>query len=309
MNYLFLLLGFITLLLSGNYLVKSSVSLARNLNVSTLVIGIVIVSFGTSAPELVISVKSAVEGHPDIAIGNVLGSNIANIALVLAITALIIRIPIKRNSLVIDWPVMMIASGLFILFSWDLKIVFYESLFFLVFLLVYIFLSFYNARRDAKKFEIERLNPEFNVFFSVLIFIISCIGLVYGANWLIKAVTNIAKDFGVSERIISLTVVAFGTSLPELATSVVAAVKKELDISVGNIIGSNIFNILAVIGVSGVITDLEVDKFTLFFDVWWMLAIAFGLFLLCLPLRKSFLNWWKGLFLLSAYFYYIYLLF
>lgn len=309
MDYIFLLTGFLLLMLGGDFLVKGSVSLSGHFNVSKLVIGIVIVSFGTSAPEFVVSLDAALKGHPDIAIGNVIGSNIANIALVLGLTAIIIPIKIKKKAVYFDWAVMMFISLLFYVFCLDLKLEYYEGLIFVLLLAAFIFKSIYFSRKENKKNNELSVKPKYKLISSFVMVVIALVGLVIGADFLINGATGIATKMGVDERIISITVIALGTSLPELATSIAAAIRKELDIFIGNIIGSNIFNILAVLGFSSLVKTINVNPMVLKFDMFWMISVPLLLFLFLLPLKKAIISRWKGVIFISLYVAYIYLVF
>ena len=309
MDYIFLFLGFTLLMLSGDFLVRGSVSLAGHFKVSKLVIGVVVVSFGTSAPELVVSLDAAISGHPDIAIGNVVGSNIANIALVLGLTAVILPIKVRKRAIHFDWAVMMFISVLFYIFCLNNSLQFYEGLIFLVILFSYIFISIYNSRKANIKSLEESISPEHNLFVSFLFVASAAVGLIYGAEFLVKGASHIAERMGVDERIISVSVIALGTSLPELATSIAAAIRKELDIFIGNIIGSNIFNILAILGFTSVIKSIDINPMVLKFDIFWMLGISLLLFLFILPLKKGMVTRWKGLIFVSIYLSYIYFAF
>lgn len=309
MDYIFLFLGFTLLMLSGDFLVRGSVSLAGHFKVSKLVIGVVVVSFGTSAPELVVSLNAALSGHPDIAIGNVIGSNIANIALVLGLTAIILPIKVKKNAIHFDWAVMMFISLLFYVFCLNNSLQFYEGLIFIALLFSYIFISIYKSRKEHLISLEESIPPKHNLFISFTFVLAAAVGLIYGAEFLVKGASSIATTMGIDERIISVTVIALGTSLPELATSISAAVRKELDIFIGNIIGSNIFNILAILGFTSVIKSVGVNPMVLKFDIFWMLGISLLLFLFILPLKKGVVTRWKGLVFVSIYLVYIYLAF
>lgn len=286
MDYILLIVGILTLTFSGNYLVKAAVELSKALKMSTLVIGIVVVSFGTSMPELVVSVGAALNNHPEISVGNVIGSNIANIVLVLGITALIIPIPVKKSTIKIDWNIMLLASLLLIAFLLDSKLVFWEGLVFVILLISYILLSLIISRRRTKKNN-EIKKPEYSLSFSIILIIISSVGLVFGAEWLIQGATGIAVGLGVSDLVISVSLVAFGTSVPELATSIIAALKKETDISIGNIIGSNIFNIFGILGITSVIKSINIINPNLYINLYWMLAAAFLLLLFLIPFGKK----------------------
>ena len=309
MDYIFLLTGFLLLMLSGDFLVKGSVSLAGHFKVSKLVIGVVIVSFGTSAPEFVVSLDAALKGHPDIAIGNVIGSNIANIALVLGLTAIIVPIKIKKKAIYFDWAVMMFISLLFYVFSLNFDLQFYEGLVFVLLLGAFIFKSIYFSRKQNKKNNEESVKPKYKLIVSFIMVALALVGLIFGANFLIKGATSIATKMGIDERIISISVIALGTSLPELATSIAAALRKELDIFIGNIIGSNIFNILAVLGFTSMVKTINVNPMVLKFDIFWMIGISLLLFLFFLPLKKALITRWKGIVFLSLYITYIYLVF
>ncbi|WP_421920788.1 calcium/sodium antiporter [Marinifilum sp.] len=309
MDYIYLLLGFIILLYSGDLLVKGGVALASHFKVSTLVVGVTVVSFGTSAPELFVSLGAALEGSPDISIGNVVGSNISNIALVLGFTAILLPLPVRSNSIKYDWPVMMGASVLFYILALNGKLQTIEGIVCVILLICFMVWTIWNSRRENRKLLEETKPGKYSIPVSVLLIAISSLGLYFGANLLVGSAKTIAFQFGVSERVIGLTIVAFGTSVPELATSAVAAYKKEMDISIGNIIGSNIFNILGVLGVTSIIKNIRVSAEIISFDALFMLAVSVLLFLLILPLKKGKLHRWKGILLLSSYFLYVYLVF
>ncbi len=304
-----LVLGFVLLFFSGNYIVKGSVSLARHLKVSTLVVGVIFVSFGTSAPELVVSLKAAIEAHHDISTGNIIGSNISNIALVLAVSAIVLPITVKSTTIKFDWPIMMIASVLFYLFSLNLVLETWEGIIFVLMLSGFILYSIFNSRRENAALKDKIFNPDYSLFISILVIIISCVGLVGGANFMITGATKIAREMGISERIISISIVALGTSIPELATSVAAAFKKEMDISIGNIIGSNIFNILGILGITSIVENITINPMIIRFDIFIMLGISLLLFIFILPLKGGRLTRLKGLLLFIVYIVYIWLIF
>ncbi len=308
MDYFYLVLGFIVLLISGDLLVKSGVALASHFRISTLVIGVTVVSLGTSAPELVVSVGAAMKDLPDMAIGNVVGSNISNIALVLGLTAVIINIPVNKNSVRFDWPFMMFASLVFYIFILDGKLAFTEGLIFISLLIVFVLWSVRQSRLELSRINHVFSKARYTVSLSVLLLLVSTAGLYLGATWLVESAVSIAYRLGISERVISVTIIAFGTSVPELATSVMAAVKKQLDISIGNIIGSNIFNIFGILGITSLIKSIPVSM-EMRYDIYWMLAISVLLLLLMLPSGRALLSRWKGAVLLTAYLSYIFLVF
>jgi cation:H+ antiporter len=315
MEIFLIILGFILLLISGNWLVKSGVAMAKQFNIPTLIIGVTIISIGTSAPELVVSIQAAIGGFPDIATGNVIGSNIANIALVLGLTAIITLLPVKRETVLRDWPVMVGASLLFLVFSLDKTISRWEGIVLLVGLLGYIYITIRQTKNNSPQnkeahadTDEEDEEPEFTIAASIVILILSVGGLVLGSRFLVIGAGELALKLGVSERIVSITVIAFGTSVPELATSLVAAFKKQPDISVGNLIGSNIFNILAIMGLTATIKPIRVNETILINDMPWMIGIALVLGLLLLPAKNSKLYRWKGVILISIYISYFFVI-
>lgn len=306
MSYFLLIIGLATLIAGGEFLVRGAVGIAQKFKLSSLVIGMTVVSFGTSAPELIVSIKAALAGNAEIAMGNVIGSNIANIALVLGITVLIFPLPVDRNSKIIDWPMLFFASVLFYLFALDSEITRIEGAILFSLLIAFIVFLIWNSRKKSTKLDTleEFIIPTQKQFLRSLLFLsIGLIALYFGAEWLLDGAVTIAKDFGMEERIIGITIIAFGTSVPELVTSGVAAFRKETDISIGNLIGSNIFNIMAVIGITVIIKPIHVSENTLNIDMIWMLAIALG-FLPILLIGKK-INRFKGFLLLSTYVAYI----
>ncbi len=297
-------------------MIESSVLIAKRFNISDMVIGITIVALGTSAPELFVSLKAIFAGSADISISNVIGSNIANIALVLGLVAIIFPIKVKKKGVWIDWAVMMFASLLLYLFSWNnQKLNIWEGITFLILLVVYMLWLIYDTRSNkdvestkevASDGTTKKQKP---LILVVGIFVGSVVGLYLGSGWLVDGARNIAVDFGISERVVGITVIAFGTSVPELATSLIAAFKKNTDISIGNIIGSNIFNIFAILGVTASVKKLDINVAFLDKDYLWMIGIALLLFLFLLPLRKGVVSRWKGVVLVAVYVVYIYFLF
>ena len=268
---------------------------------------LLIVSFGTSAPELLVSLKAALNDHPELAIGNVIGSNIANIALVLGITTMILPIVVKRSTARIDWPIMMGTIILFYIFILDQKIVWYEGVVLTLGLVAFNYYMFWSAKKDK---EIEALDEETeevkksSMLVNILYIAGGAIGLALGASWLLDGAVVIAENFGVSEHVIGVTIVAFGTSVPELITSVVAAFKKHTDISVGNLIGSNIFNILGVVGITAMVKEIPVSMQVITNDIYWVLGISFLVFPLMIIGYK--INRLRGFALFAAYCIYIY---
>ncbi len=245
-----------------------------------------VVAFGTSAPEFLVSLQAAIKGNPEISIGNVIGSNIANIGLILGVTALIYPLVVARNSIRIDWPVMMGATLAFLFAASDGRITRLEGWIGFAFLVVFTAYQIYNSRKQHVPEEEQEEKPA-PIGLAIVYIVGSAVGLAYGADFLIQGASNIAKSMGVSERIIGVTIVAFGTSLPELAASVSAAFKKQTDIAIGNIIGSNIFNILCVICLTSVVKPIPVAWNAFSYDFIWMAVFAFILILLVLPIRTA----------------------
>lgn len=303
MEYLLLIGGLAVLIGGGEVLVRGAVGIASKFKLSPLVIGMTIVSFGTSAPELIVSLKAALSGSPEIAIGNVVGSNIANIALVLGLTAIILPIPVAVATLKRDWPIMMFLSLLFFVFILNGMLDNWEGFIFVGLLLGYII---YQLKSSKKKEEEEDTDiVKQHILVSILFITVGVIGLAFGADWLVQGAVTIAKNFGVSEHIISVTIVAFGTSVPELVTSIVAAVKKQMDISVGNLIGSNIFNILAVLGITAIFKEIPISETVISNDIFWVLGTSF----LMLPLMLNYtISRWKGALLFLSYLLYVFFL-
>lgn len=308
---LLIVLGLAVLIVGGEFLVKGAVGIAEKAHLSKLVIGMTVVSFGTSAPELIVSIQAAMEGAPGIAIGNVVGSNIANLGLVLGITVIIFPIVVGRNTIRKDWPFMMLATLLFIAFSWDLVIQRWEGAILIVLLIGFIFFMIRTSRRATKAAKIdvsltdeiiEEPTPK-NIWLSLMFLAIGLTGLFFGAGWLLDGAIDLAKMAEMDERVIGVTIVAFGTSVPELVTSAVAAFRKETDISIGNLIGSNIFNIMAVIGITSVIFPINVDDQSVNVDMIWMLGIS--LVLLPMMIFGKHFGRFKGVILFAGYITYI----
>ena len=306
MSYLILVAGLIVLLLGGELMVRGAVNIAYRFRVSALVVGMTIVSFGTSAPELLVSLQASIDGYPDIAIGNVIGSNIANLALVLGLTALILPIEVSKDTLYLDWPAMMVATIVTFLFMIDGQLVFYEGCLMFVALLGYTVFLIRRSRIGSKEEvvnEDESKLVKSNLLRDVSYIVIGCAGLALGSDWLVQGAVEISRSFGVSDLVISVTVVAFGTSAPELMTSLVAAIRKQSDISIGNLIGSNLFNLFSILGITSMVKSIPINDMILNRDMWWVLGISFIIFPMMLLGRR--VGRLKGLFLFSAYIIYV----
>jgi cation:H+ antiporter len=285
-SILSVLAGIVLLYLGAEGLVRGSASLAVRLGLTPLVIGLTVVSFGTSMPELVVSVDAALAGNSAIAVGNVVGSNIGNIALILGLSALISPTPVHARVIRIDMPIAMAVSLLFILFLRDHQISRIEGGLLVAGLIAYVVWSLRAARTEKpdvqEEFEEAVPEPTRSVALDVILMVGGLILLVLGARFLVGGAVVIAQFFGMSPALIGLTIVAIGTSLPELATSVVAALKGQGDIAVGNIVGSNIFNILGIAGIASLARPLQQGDISVL-----DLGVMFGLTLVLLPLMRS----------------------
>ncbi|MCL7753771.1 calcium/sodium antiporter [Polaribacter sp. Z022] len=307
MNFLLIIGGLILLILGGNWLLKSAVALSLKLDVPKIVIGMTVVSFATSAPELIVSINAALSGSSDLALGNVIGSNIANLGLVLGITLLLGTMHVQKSFYKTDWPVMMIASILLYFFlSGDNVIARNEGIILFSFLIIFL-IYLLRYQKTAVLDELPEDDEPLPLYKIVLFLVIGGLGLWGGSELLIKGATSMALEYGVSERVIGVTVVSIGTSVPELAASIIAVLKKEKAISLGNLIGSNVFNILAVLGITSIITPVAVkDIGILDNDIYWMLGISFVVLPLVFVPKGYRLNWKDGIVLLAAYIAFIY---
>ncbi|NQY28869.1 MAG: calcium/sodium antiporter [Flavobacteriaceae bacterium] len=310
-SILYLIGGLVLLVLGGDYLVKASVGLSFKLNISKMVIGMTVVSFATSAPELLVSLQAALEGSPAIAINNVVGSNIANIALVLGVTALIGPIAIDKSFYKLNWPVMVGFSLLLYYFLWnDNMLDTVEGGILFVALLVFLVVLIKTSKGDEASDEVDDKLAIVGYGKIFLWLAIVRVTLYFGSVCLVDGAIDLATKIGVSEAVISVTVIAIGTSVPELSASVIAALKGEKAISIGNLIGSNIFNIASVLGLTSMIKNIPVtDPQILSNDIFWMLAITIGLLPLVLLPKKFVVTRFKGVLLLAVYAVFIYLAF
>ncbi len=304
MTQILLLLGGLALLIfGGNALLKSSVSISLKLSIPKIIVGMTVVSFATSLPELVVSLKAALAGNPDLALGNVVGSNAANIGLVLGVTLLFGSMEVTSSFYKIDWPVMMLASLMllgFLYFDGVLSRVEGGVLVFVMIAFLWWLLKMQSgpAVVDELPSDDELLSVPMTLFYLV----VGGVGLWLGSEWLVEAAVSIAEDLGVSDRVIGITVVSIGTSIPELAASIIAVIKKEKAISLGNLIGSNIFNIMSVLGITAIVSPITVkDQGFITNDLFFMTFIAFVLFPLVFAPSKMKLSWKEGLVLLSIY--------
>jgi len=312
MSFLYVFLGLSLLILGGEFLVRSSIALSFKLNISKMVIGMTVVSFATSAPELLVSLQAALDGSPAISINNVIGSNIANIGLVLGITAIIGPIIVSKDFYKLNWPVMLLFSFLLYYFLYNDNVLSQtEGFILLVALAIFLYILIKTAKKeDVSLEEVDDALADISYFKIVVWLIIGSISLYFGSDLLVEGAKKIATNMGVSEGVISITMIAIGTSVPELAASVIAAVRGEKAISLGNLIGSNIFNIASVLGFTSLIKQIPVtEPQILSRDIFWMLGFAAVLLPLVFLKKKLVLSRFKGLFLFMGYLVFIYLVF
>ena len=305
-----MLLGFGLLVIGGEFLVRASVALSFKLNISKMVVGLTVVSFATSLPELLVSLNAALNGSPSIAINNVIGSNIANIGLVLGITALIGTIYVDKSFYKINWPAMMVFSFAFYYFlSNDSKLDAVEGA--VLFLSLLLFIAY--SLKHSEGIETDDSMDAFTMIsnFKIVIWlIIGGVALYFGAKWLVDGAVVIAQKIGVSEAVISVSVIAVGTSIPELAASVIAVLRKEKAISLGNLIGSNIFNIGSVLGMTAMVKPIVVDDPEILSrDIIWMLVFAGLLLPLTLILKRYEIKKLEGFLMVLLYGVFIYSVF
>ena len=301
---LFLLaFGFVLLVKGSDWFVDGASGIAAKLRIPQLVIGLTIVAMGTSAPEAAVSISAALKGSADITIGNIVGSNILNILIILGLASAIVPIAVAKSTIRVDIPFMLAISGVLLALGWDKTITLADGLIMLLLFAGYLGYMLYMAKKGGDEGEeIKDLK-----LWQALLYTVIGLGLiVWGADVAVDAATSLARIFGISERFIGLTVVALGTSLPELFTSVTAARKGNADIAIGNIVGSNIFNILFVVGLSAMIVPVP---FTTNFRIDTLVAIAAGVVLLLCSLGRKKLDRWHGILMLLGYAaYFLYLL-
>ena len=301
MNLLLFISGLAALVLGASLLVRGASKLALSLGISPLVVGLTVVAFGTSAPEVAVSVGAVLDGNPDIAIGNVVGSNIFNVLFILGISALITPLVVNSQLIRQEVPIMIGTSLLLLALGLDGTLSFWDGGVLLALLVVYTVFLVAQSRRESKAASVASVASAANdetplaaaarawddrLLAQIVLIVAGLVALVFGSDWLVTASIAFAKTLGVSDLVIGLTIVAAGTSMPEVATSITAAIKGERDIAVGNVVGSNTFNILGCLGVSGLVSGdlgLAMAPSLLAFDIWVMIAVA----LACLPVFLS----------------------
>ncbi|UII28138.1 calcium/sodium antiporter [Fulvivirga maritima] len=309
--YILFIVGFVFLIKGADLLVEGATSIGRRLNISSIVIGLTIVSFGTSLPELLVNLIASYNDNPDIGVGNVLGSNIANILLILGVAAIINPLPITKNTYFIEVPFSLTATLLvgflanasffgktndFIISQYDGFIL----LFFFVLFMGYVYIVSKQKRTEFNSDEFKQMP----ITKSVIFIVIGIVGLYFGGIWVVDGAVTIARAFHMSEGFIGLTIIALGTSLPELVTSAMAAFKKNTDIAVGNVVGSNIFNLLWILGVSASIKPIPYDVISNA-DIFMIIASSTLLILAVVIGKKPVISRWEGFFFLIAYAWYI----
>jgi|TARA_B110000444_G_scaffold216679_1_gene215290 cation:H+ antiporter len=304
-SFLLLFSGLAVLITGGNLLLKSAVSISLKFKIPKILIGLTVVSLATSAPELIISLKSALIGSPDLAIANVVGSNIANLGLVLGLTILLSPLKISKDIYKVDWPIMIFSSFCFYVMISDSVINRSEGIILVSFLIITIFSLIKHQKNTKEEIDIE-VGKVDSFIKSITILLTGGFFLYLGSEWFISGAIELASFFGVSERIIGITVVSIGTSVPELVTSMVAIYKKEKSISLGNLLGSNIFNVFAVLGITSIVTPLIVsDTNIIDFDIYVMLFFALIIFPLIYMPKRYILGRREGVIILSCYLLYV----
>lgn len=305
LDVIWIAVGLAGLFFGGNWLVKGAARLAQTLGVSPIVIGLTIVAYGTSTPELLVSLQAALGGNADISMGNVVGSNIANVGLIVGLSALIFPMVVQLQFLQREIPIMIGVSILLFVLAQDGVISATDGLVFVIGVVSYTVFSYLVTKRAEP--ELVRQTQEFTVVFAkptnrllndLLLVVVGIAVLLIGSDRLVFGAVNIANALGVPQIVIGITLVAVGTSLPELATSIIAAFKRESEIAIGNVVGSNIFNILAILGITGLIVPINVNPRLLQVDMFVMLGFAVALFIFCVSRKVS---RFEALILLTAY--------
>jgi len=306
MNVLLIFFGFLLLVVGGEFIVRSSVAISLKFNISKLVIGMTVVAFATSLPELIVSINAALNDSPAIAINNVIGSNIANIALVLSIISILSYIEVDKNFYKKDWPIMFVFSIFLVIFCvTNNTLDRYEGLILVVLLLLFIYYSLNNSDAEFSDSDLDDKLVSTSNTKIIIWLLISSITLYFGADFLVNGAVDFAKQMNISEAVISVSIVAIGTSIPELAASLIAIAKREKGISIGNLIGSNIFNIGSVLGITAIIKPIQIANEIIERDLLWMLFFALLLLLMAIIPKKNSISKLKGLLMLFTYFLFI----
>ncbi|MFH1388095.1 MAG: calcium/sodium antiporter [Patescibacteria group bacterium] len=309
-TYILFIIGFFLLIKGADFLVDGSASIAKKLKISSIVIGLTIVAFGTSAPEFIVNIFASVQGNTEIAIGNILGSNIANILLILGISAIIYPITAKKNTVLKEIPLSLLAAVVLGIMANDMiidgagfsGITRIDGLILLSFFIIFLCYTFWitKSEKDIIKEEIK----VFSYSKAILFIILGLAGLVVGGKWIVDGAVQIAEFFNISQSLIGLTIVTIGTSLPELVTSVMAVYKKQSDIAIGNVVGSNIFNIFWILGASAIIRPLPFNT-SFNGDIAMTIFASIVLFLVMFIGKKRVIERWQGVFMVTTYIGYI----
>jgi cation:H+ antiporter len=310
LTYILFVVGFVLLISGANLLVEGAASIAKKLSISSIVIGLTVVSFGTSAPEFIVSIFASIQGNTAIAIGNILGSNIVNILLILGVSAIIFPLATKENTVWKEIPLSLLAAillGVMVndtlidggTFSGITRI---DGIVFLAFFIIFLYYTFGISKVSGENTDLEI--KEMSYMKSSFYVAGGLLGLVFGGKWIVDGAIKIAEGFNVSQSLIGLTVVAIGTSLPELATSAVAAYKKQSDIAIGNVVGSNIFNIFWILGFSSVINPLPFSKDSAI-DVIMTIVASLILFIIMFIGKKHTVERWQGVIMILIYIGYV----
>ena len=310
MNLLFIFFGFLLLVVGGEFVVRSSVAISLKFNISRFVIGMTVVAFATSLPELIVSINAALNDSPAIAINNVIGSNIANIALVLSIISILSFLKVGNNFYKRDWPIMFGFSILLIMLCVTDQILNqFEGVILVASLFFFIYYSLKKSNNESIADDIDDKLVSTTNTKIIIWLIISTLSLYFGAEFLVNGSVNFAEQINISEAVISVSIVAIGTSIPELAASLIAIAKKEKGISVGNLIGSNIFNIGSVLGITAIIKPIQIAQEILDRDIIWMLFFTLLLLFMAILPKRDNLGKLKGFIMLLLYFTFITLAF
>ena len=298
MSFILLLIGFLLLIKGADYFVDSASAIARKFHIPSMIIGLTIVSIGTSLPELSVSLTSALIGKNDLAVANVVGSNIFNILMGLGVTSIISKLPIEKNTIENDIPFLNIIGSILLIMMLNLTLNRFEGILLIGLLIGFLFYIIKPVLNNK-----EESNEESKLSFkTILLGILGAVGIILGGDMVVDSASNIAKMFGMSQNLIGLTVVALGTSLPEFVTSVIAGIKGENEIAVGNIIGSNIFNILMILGISSIISPIVIS-FISVIDIMFMIAI--GILLYVFVVKSKALKRYQGIVFIFLYIGYI----
>ena len=296
LNILFLILGFVFLAKGADFFVDGASSIAKRFKIPQLVIGLTIVAMGTSMPEAAVSIKAAISGNADISIGNVVGSNILNILIILGISSVIFPLLVKKSTLKVDIPIVIGATTVLFLLGLFGKVYFWGGLIMLLGFGIYLTYLFIGAKKNKEDDETEI--KDMPIWKSIIFIILGIALIIFGSEFAVETATNLAKMAGWSDAFIGLTIVALGTSLPELFTSVMAAIKKNPDIAIGNVVGSNIFNILFILGITSLIIPIN---FAPSFLIDTVISLACAVLLLVLSLKGGKLRRWGGAIMLLSY--------